>query len=81
MNRGRVEKVMALCEEVRNLGFDALGSADESLEALNELLEETGAETVDPSYTNRIEYTKESAALRRRSMDLTRALADMRRPQ
>ena len=77
MNRGRVEKVMALCEEVRNLGFDALGSADESLEALNELLEET----VDPSDTDGVEYTKESAALRRRSMDLTRALADMRRPR
>lgn len=44
------------------------------------VLKRTGTFTGIDKYANVVDYPKEQGALRRSSMDLTRALAQMRRP-
>jgi hypothetical protein len=58
--------------EVRNAISEAERFIDKAKDALNCASKVGGVEVLNPG--------KESGALRRASMDLTRALADMRRP-
>lgn len=75
----KLEKVIEIAIEVKNLAQQVLND-QLWCEATNKKIEET----VDPAsskYYSERKYpsTKLSAALKRRSMDLTRALAEMRR--
>ena len=81
MNRGQIEKVRALIAEVDDLAREVLVDLDEDL--TRELGGWRKAETPrDPSPSDHLMCgNKNTGALRRRSMDLTRALAEMRRPQ
>ena len=58
--------------EIRNAIAEAERFLDRARDALNA--------SICPYDSNSITPSKESGALRRASMDLTRALADMRRP-
>lgn len=81
MNRGQIEKVRALIAEVDDLAREVLVDLDEDLK--RELGGWRQAETPrDPSPSDHLMCgNKNTGALRRRSMDLTRALAEMRRSQ
>lgn len=81
MDRGQIEKVRALIAEVDDLARDVLVDLDEDLK--RELGGWRQAETPrDPSPSDHLMAgSKNTGALRRRSMDLTRALAEMRRSQ
>ena len=68
-------KVQALAREVDTLVTEAYEVAADYFGQLDEEYRESNpGRGLDHS----LRYTKESAALRRRSMDLTRALADLR---
>jgi len=74
MNRQRIEYVRRLAREVYTL-------CDAALDAIN-LEARATAEFMERDYerpSDRSSGSAETATLRRRSMDLTRALADMRR--
>ena len=57
----------------------AVAAAYRDQDAANQHYMDRGMEPV--TRTPDIAYSKEGSALRRRSMDLTRALAEMRRPR
>ena len=76
MNRQKIETVRKLAREVYTL-------CDVALDAIN-LEARATAESMERDYfarpSDRSSGSMATAALRRRSMDLTRALADLRRP-
>lgn len=80
MNRGSIEEVRRLTVEVSFLCGEALEMLDIELDARNEYAFVCDEEGRDPSPADHSYGSPETAALRRRSMDLTRALARMRRP-
>lgn len=73
MNGREVCKVALLCSEVQKLCRQRY---EELLQYESDVAEFPG---FDDIHKRRFPSTKTSAALRRRSMDLTRALADLRR--
>lgn len=79
MNREQIEKVRTLAQEVDALALVVLADLDEDLK--RELGGWRQAETPrDPSPTDYLMCgNRNTGALRRRSMDLTRALAEMRK--
>lgn len=79
MTREQIEKVRALAQEVDALALEVLVDLDEDLK--RELGGWRQAETPrDPSPSDYLMCgNKNTGALRRRSMDLTRALAEMRK--
>lgn len=79
MNREQIEKVRTLLQEVADLTSEVLRDLDEDLK--RELGGWRQAETPrDPSPSDHLMCgNKNTGALRRRSMDLTRALAEMRK--
>ena len=79
MNREQIEKVRTLAQEVDALALEVLADLDEDLK--RELGGWRQAETPrDPSPTDYLMCgNRNTGALRRRSMDLTRALAELRR--
>lgn len=79
MNREQIEKVRTLAQEVDALALEVLADLDEDLK--RELGGWRQAETPrDPSPTDYLMCgNRNTGALRRRSMDLTRALAEMRK--
>ena len=79
MNREQIEKVRTLAQEVDALALEVLADLDEDLK--RELGGWRKAETPrDPSPTDYLMCgNRNTGALRRRSMDLTRALAEMRK--
>ena len=68
-------KVQALAREVDTLVTEAYEVAADYFGQMEEWYRESNPGRV---VDHRLWYTKEAAALRRRSMDLTRALADLR---
>lgn len=60
--------------------FEKLGEAIAAAYAFIEAAEVAQRQLADPGSTYGITGSKETATARRRSMDLTRALAEMRRP-
>ena len=58
----------------------ALVAANKMILAANEYLEESSKTYSSNGYTFNINAPKQSGALRRASMELTRALAEMRKP-
>lgn len=79
MNRGQIEKVRALIAEVDALATVVLADLDEDLK--REIGGWRKAETPrEPSPSDYLMCgNRNTGALRRRSMDLTRALAEMRK--
>ena len=78
MNISAALKVRQIAEEVIALVDAAVDRARADREQKNAWEQECGREPFVG--TPRIEGTKEAGALRRRSLDLTRALAEMRKP-
>ena len=78
MQIDKARRVRDLAQEVVRLIDAATARAHRDREATNEYYHSVGLDplTGPPA----IAYTPESSALRRRSMDLTRALAEMRKP-
>ena len=78
MQIDKARRVRDLAQEVVRLIDAATARAHRDREATNEYYHSVGLDplTGPPS----IAYTPESSALRRRSLDLTRALAEMRKP-
>ena len=77
MNREQIEKVRTLLQEVADLTGEVLRDLDEDLKPKPWRQEETPRE---PSPTDYLMCgNRNTGALRRRSMDLTRALAEMRK--
>lgn len=76
MNRQRIEYVRRLAREVYTLCDVALDAINLETSATAEFMERDYSEL--PS--DRSSGSAATATLRRRSMDLTRALADLRRP-
>lgn len=64
MNRATVEKVIRLCDDVKGLAVEVL---------------QADADAQTKGWTPIYYGSKVTGALRRRSMDLTRALAEMRK--
>ena len=81
MNREQIEKVRTLAQEVDALALEVLVDLDEDLK--RELGGWRQAETPrDPSPSDHLMCgNKNTGALRRRSMDLTRALTELRKPR
>ena len=78
MRIDNASRVRALAQEVVRLIDAAAARAHRDREATNE---HYGSAGLDPlTGPPDLAYTPESSALRRRSMDLTRALAEMRKP-
>ena len=79
MNREQIEKVRTLAQEVDALALEVLVDLDEDLK--RELGGWRQAETPrEPSPTDYLMCgNRNTGALRRRSMDLTRALAELRK--
>lgn len=75
MRRQTIETVRRLCREVYTL-------CDVALDACNLEAEASASRRGEDFYPRPMDkgYGKDTATLRRRSMDLTRALADLRRP-
>lgn len=80
MNRSQIETVRALCREVERLCTEALIRLDAEVAQWNEYFSVVDPLHVDrkPSPSDRSFGSRETDALRRRSMDLTCALADLR---
>ena len=78
MQIDKARRVRDLAQEVVRLIDAATARAHRDREATNEYYDRLGYDplTGPPD----LAYSKESSALRRRSLDLTRALAEMRRP-
>ena len=78
MQIDKARRVRDLAQEVVQLIDAATARAHRDREAANEYYHSAGHDplTGPPD----LAYTPESSALRRRSMDLTRALAEMRKP-
>ena len=78
MQINKARRVRELAQEVVRLTDAATARAHRDREATNEYYYSVGLDplTGPPA----IAYTPESSALRRRSLDLTRALAEMRKP-
>ena len=78
MQIDKARRVRDLAQEVVRLIDAAAARAHRDREATNELYDRLGRDplTGPPD----LAYTPESSALRRRSLDLTRALAEMRKP-
>ena len=78
MQIDNARRVRDLAQEVVQLIDAAAARAHRDREATNEYYHSAGLDplTGPPD----LAYTPESSALRRRSMDLTRALAEMRKP-
>ena len=78
MQIDKARRVRDLAQEVVRLIDAATARAHRDREAANEHYDRLGYDllTGPPA----IAYTPESSALRRRSLDLTRALAEMRKP-
>lgn len=79
MKLENVDVVMALARDLLKLAGDAAIAAHDQQAAMNQRLMDSGYDPVN-EYPD-VSHTVESAALRRRSMDLTRALAKMRNEQ
>ena len=78
MQIDKARRVRDLAQEVVRLIDAATARAHRDREATNEHYDRLGHDRLtDPPA---IAYTPESSALRRRSLDLTRALAEMRKP-
>ena len=79
MNREQIEKVRTLAQEVDALALEVLADLDEDLK--REIGSWRQAETPrEPSPSDYLMCgNRNTGALRRRSMDLTRALAELRR--
>ena len=77
MRIDKAREVQDLAQDVVRLIDAAVAAAHRDQDARNQCYMDHGLEplTSPPD----IAYTKEASALRRRSMDLTRALAEMRR--
>ena len=78
MQINKARRVRELAQEVVRLTDAATARAHRDREATNEHYQSVGLDplTSPPGLV----YSKEASALRRRSMDLTRALAEMRKP-
>ena len=78
MQIDKARRVRDLAQEVVRLIDAATARAQRDREERNDLYDRLGHDPVtDPPD---LAYTPESSALRRRSIDLTRALAEMRKP-
>lgn len=60
--------------------YQAMDIATEFLKKANKYLDETSKEYTSNGHTFNVNAPKQSGALRRASMELTRALAEMRKP-
>ena len=78
MQIDKARRVRDLAQEVVRLIDAATARAHRDREATNEHYYSAGLDPL-PGPPD-LAYTPESSALRRRSMDLTRALAEMRKP-
>ena len=78
MRIDNARRVRALAQEVVQLIDAATARAHRDREATNEHYDRLGHDPL--THPPAIAYTPESSALRRRSLDLTRALAEMRKP-
>lgn len=79
MNRGQIIKVKGLAKEVVALCDAAIARMDADREAYEQRWGSDGS--VRPrGPLDILNGSKESGALRRRSLDLTRALSEMRKP-
>lgn len=78
MQIDKARRVRDLAQEVVRLIDAATARAHRDREAANEYYHSAGHDplTSPPD----LAYSKEASALRRRSLDLTRALAEMRKP-
>ena len=77
MQISKAREVRDLAQEIVRLIDAATARAHRDRAATNERYDELGAEPLTSAPD--ISYSPEASALRRRSMDLTRALAEMRR--
>ena len=80
MNRGQIEDAKALAKEFIVSCDTALAQLDAELESRNEWLVDRGEDPYKSSRSDHSYGSKATGALRRRSLDLTRALAELRKP-